>query len=220
MAVCGIYEIKHKVDGRRYIGSSINIEARFSQHRRELKRNVHPNQKLQHAWNKYGANAFSFSVLEIADASQLKDAEQQYLDEIFSSGCEVFNISRFAYAPMRGLKHNQALIEHFKITNAGEGNPFFGKQHSEETKQKISNSKAGAPAWNKGVPHTLEVIERISKAKLGSVSPNKGKRSLACKRGHEWTEASTYMNKGVRNCRICMAQAVKRYQLKLKGISS
>jgi hypothetical protein len=35
-------------------------------------------------------------------------------------------------------------------TKEGASNPFFGKHHTEETRQKISNARRGQTAWNKG----------------------------------------------------------------------
>lgn len=47
---------------------------------------------------------------------------------------------RGGYGPK---KHNNETIEHYKKINAGEGNPMYGKSHSEEAKKQIgkSNSK-------------------------------------------------------------------------------
>lgn len=62
--VSGIYEIRCILNDKKYIGSSSNISQRFWDHRTQLKRNVHHNQHLQHAWNKYGAEMFSFNIIE------------------------------------------------------------------------------------------------------------------------------------------------------------
>ena len=51
---CGIYKITNKQNEKFYIGSSTNIEMRWCAHKSCLRRNVHSNQHLQNAWNKYG----------------------------------------------------------------------------------------------------------------------------------------------------------------------
>jgi group I intron endonuclease len=56
----------------------------------------------------------------------------------------------------------------FSKTKTGESNPFFGKTHTEESKQKISDSKTGnSPAWNKGIPFSDESRQKMSEAKKG-----------------------------------------------------
>lgn len=51
--MAGVYQIYNKETNKRYIGSSINIERRLKEHKRNLKANRHSNQHLQNAWNKY-----------------------------------------------------------------------------------------------------------------------------------------------------------------------
>src|SRR5258708_4443042 len=64
MDICGVYQIKCVETGEKYIGSSWDIGKRWSQHRFQLRRGRHSSDALQCAWNKYGAGAFEFSVLE------------------------------------------------------------------------------------------------------------------------------------------------------------
>jgi len=60
---CGIYQILHTESQKRYIGSSKNISKRLSHHKWSLKNKKHYNDYLQKIYNKYGAEAFEFSVL-------------------------------------------------------------------------------------------------------------------------------------------------------------
>lgn len=71
----GIYTILCTVNKKKYIGSSINIDNRWYMHRFELKRNNHANYHLQRAWNKYGPDAFEWSVLETIVSDELTDKE-------------------------------------------------------------------------------------------------------------------------------------------------
>lgn len=54
------------------------------------------------------------------------------------------------------------------------GNPFYGKQHTVETKLKMSESSKGQKAWNKGIPHTKESREKMSKSQK-DLAESKGK---------------------------------------------
>lgn len=60
-----IYGIRHIASGRIYVGSAVRTNARWRHHRSQLQRGTHHSRYLQAAWNKYGAEAFGFVVLEI-----------------------------------------------------------------------------------------------------------------------------------------------------------
>ena len=59
-----IYGIRHIASGRIYVGSAVRTNARWRHHRSQLQRGTHHSRYLQAAWNKYGAEAFEFVVLE------------------------------------------------------------------------------------------------------------------------------------------------------------
>lgn len=60
----GVYSFKNKLDGKRYIGTSVDLEKRKRQHLRSLRRNKHENPPFQNAWNKYGEDNFEYEVLQ------------------------------------------------------------------------------------------------------------------------------------------------------------
>jgi len=79
----GIYQIDNRINGKCYIGSTVNIERRWADHLRLLRRGQHENQHLQYAFDKYGEGAFDFCILEgVHDSSQLAKREQSYLDRL------------------------------------------------------------------------------------------------------------------------------------------
>lgn len=60
----------------------------------------------------------------------------------------------------------------------GKGNPFYGKKHSEETKQMISETKIKnkSSSWNKGIPRSEEVKEKLRRPRptmVGDLNPSK-----------------------------------------------
>jgi group I intron endonuclease len=77
-SVCGVYAIIAPSGGI-YVGSSIDIEERWSQHRRDLRRDVHVCPPLQRAWNKYKKH-LEWRILVRCDKSRLIEEEQAYID--------------------------------------------------------------------------------------------------------------------------------------------
>lgn len=62
-----IYEIRNLINNKVYIGSSKQVNKRFTIHRHRLNKNTHANKYLQAAWNKYGKDAFEFKVIHILE---------------------------------------------------------------------------------------------------------------------------------------------------------
>jgi predicted GIY-YIG superfamily endonuclease len=80
----GIYKIQNLLNGKIYIGQSVDIEKRWSTHKAELKNNYHHNIHLQSAWNKYGENNFEFSIVEECIIDQLNQREIYWISQFNS----------------------------------------------------------------------------------------------------------------------------------------
>jgi hypothetical protein len=63
-------------------------------------------------------------------------------------GASLVNVSKGGYGAS-GYRHTEEYLEHMKSIMTGSGNAFFGKTHSDATKQKISQAKTANPtrAW-------------------------------------------------------------------------
>lgn len=77
---CGIYSIFNLQNGKRYIGSSVDLYNRLHEHWHNLKNNKAHNKHLQSAWNKYEEENFSFNILEFCEPEERFDREQYYMD--------------------------------------------------------------------------------------------------------------------------------------------
>ena len=75
----GIYRIVNLISGDFYIGSSKDIERRWSEHKRKLNIKKHQNVILQRAWDKYGENNFSFEVVESCSLEDLLVLENNHI---------------------------------------------------------------------------------------------------------------------------------------------
>lgn len=126
----GIYAIVNTKTCERYIGSSMNIPARFVQHQTSLRRGKHHAHRLQEAWDTYGEEAFTFVVVEEVDnAERLEELEQDYLDDeqpIYNSAAVARN--RLALPPVSPERIQQvilALYDLYSVYSAVAKSPLF-----------------------------------------------------------------------------------------------
>ncbi len=151
--VSAIYMIVNIVNDKVYIGSASNFRYRRKHHRHYLNTNQHHNKYLQHSWNKYGEDAFIWTILEIIkDKSKLDEIEQKWLD--------IYN----CFAPNNG----------YNIRTKAENN--LGVRHSEEAKKKISESNKGKH------PISEEHRKAVSKARTGLKHTEEAKAKMSASR--------------------------------------
>lgn len=95
----GIYQIRNLVNGKVYVGSTVNLHRRALAHFNKLQHHNHHSIKLQRAYNKYGLDKLTFEVLEYVEEENLLEREQYYIDtlEAVSNG---YNINPIAGALM------------------------------------------------------------------------------------------------------------------------
>lgn len=79
----GIYKIENKINGKIYVGQSVNIKRRWKEHRvRAFSKAVSNHQyecPLYRAIRKYGLDNFCFSVLEECNQEELNKKEKYYI---------------------------------------------------------------------------------------------------------------------------------------------
>lgn len=89
----GIYMITCVHTNKVYVGSSKNMKSRYQVHLSDLKRGKHGNPYMINAYNKYGKEAFKFSVLEYCVCEILLDREYFWINYYESTNPEKgFNI--------------------------------------------------------------------------------------------------------------------------------
>jgi len=135
----GIYMIENKINGKKYIGQSWDIEKRWYGHRHSEK-NVH----LRSAFNKYGIDNFEFRVLCDFDEHELT---QDYLNDLEIAYIDILCTSD----PNKGYNKNFG--------------GALGSKPTKETRTKISNGLLGK---RKGIPRKPETKQKIS-AKLKGI---------------------------------------------------
>lgn len=99
----------------------------------------HDNQHLQHAWNKYGANSFSFEVSLVCGRGELVANEQLILDRLRAYDRTIgYNIRTVAHISL-GLKRTAESKRKQSESGRGKKRPPV----SQETKDKLSKFHAG-----------------------------------------------------------------------------
>lgn len=183
----GVYQWTNNINGKTYVGSSVNLNNRFHKYF-SLRILEVSNMLICKAILKYGHSNFSLDILEYCDKSVLIEREQFYLNLLNPE----YNILKNAYS-LFGFNHSSETKEilselkkgsnHFNFgkslskeikdkisqTNFGQNNPFFGKTHNEDTKFKMSLSKLGYkhPLFNKN--HSELTKEKISQSRGTSI---------------------------------------------------
>lgn len=167
-----VYMISNLVNGKVYIGSTNNINNRFSKHKSRLNNSTHHNNHLQNAWDKYGSDSFEFKTLMVCPDNERNHCEQMFMDLYNSQNRD------FGYNIKDADGHSVSEETRLKLSEANKGQvPWIkGKHHSEETKHKISES-------NKSKHHSEETKQKMSEAKYGDNNPNWKKYARIVKGG-------------------------------------
>jgi group I intron endonuclease len=99
----GVYLIRNVYTKDAYVGSAHDFTKRWRLHRINLDARRHHSRILQNAWNKYGAGAFEWVVLERCPKNDVLAAEQVWLDQLTAK----YNVCRVA-GSRAGTKNTDA----------------------------------------------------------------------------------------------------------------
>jgi hypothetical protein len=148
----GIYQWKHKESGKINIGSAFDLYKRFRNYYSKSYLTRFSNSYINRALLLHGYSAFSLSILEIIDLTNLSkeearklllSREQYFLDCIFSvDEPNTYNILKVAGSSL-GYKHTPESLAKF----SGENNRMFGKFHPPESVSKISIARGGGTIY-------------------------------------------------------------------------
>lgn len=156
-----IYVIHNIQNDKVYVGQSKDPKSRLAHHKRSLRRGDHYNPHLQRSWDVHLEAAFEFYILESGISS----------DDI--DGLEIFYISWY-----------RSLELSYNISDGGD----VKRQHSEETKEKIRQSKLGVKRspetiqkmveGHRGVKRTPEHLKKLNGAWRGQHHSEEARKKI------------------------------------------
>ena len=160
----GIYCIECLITNVKYIGQTCeNFYRRWTFHKWNFKNNKHSNSYMQNAWNKYGEENFKFYPIESFDISEKDNILKNKIDELEKYYIEKYDTFNNGFnLTTGGEKCNMRPLSDEakrKIGNKNKVN-MLGKKHTEETKQKMSDS-------HKGYIKTEDHRKHLSESKKG-----------------------------------------------------
>ncbi len=173
ISVSGIYKITNSANQNFYLGSAVNFKKRWGLHLRDLGKGIHCNPGLQRAFNKYGVEVLSFSIVEyVIDAGTLLSREQHWLDS-FASLRTCYNVCKIAGSRLGS-----------KVTDASR------KLMSESATGKVISPehRASISAAMMGRKHSPEHSANFRAARIGLSTPKMRESQLGRKRSPETIE--------------------------------
>jgi len=185
-----VYRIENQDTLSAYIGITNNLTNRKYQHFNKLKKGVSDCTGLQCATNKYGLDVFEFQPLaETEDKDTAIELEKSLIAWYKHLG-KSYNISPGgeSYGHWGGKKltdeHKQKISESMKAAGIkrdakGKNNNFFGKQHSEESRRKISESQIG-------VKQSRETVLKRAASLSKTLQSEEHKKRLAEQHSKTW----------------------------------
>lgn len=179
-ASSGIYCYENLVNGKKYIGRAVNLRKRYWDHESNFNKDNYDdltkteNEPLWNAVKKHGRNNFIFYILKECDKETLSENEIYYIEKLNSHVSKNgYNIAFGGISPMEGRNHTQESKDKIR-------NKKLGQSHSEKTillLRKLFSGKNN-PNYGKSISNTQKDKMRISMLRRfdGENNPSFGKK--------------------------------------------
>ena len=171
-----IYLITNLLNYKKYVGiTKFSLEERFLQH---IKRGF----LLTEAIKKYGEQKFSIELIEeVESADRAYELEMYYIKEYNTKAPHGYNLTDggdgiFGWQPSN--EYRQKCSERVKRLHKNKKVGMYGKTHTEETKQKMSESLKGNQNCL-GRVLSEETKKKISTSRKGKTLSNSTKKKIS-----------------------------------------
>lgn len=198
-----LYKIVNQLNGKVYIGQTVNYDRRWVAHKSYAKNPELTGQYIHRAMAKYGIENFVYEVIAMCRTQEDANETENILISQYNSRNKEFGYNlkiggsygghseetkQKISAANKGRKPSEAQLklmsENTKKWIQENGHPLQGKKHSEESKKKMSESSKGQVAWNRGLTDCFseETIQKMSDAKKGKKASDETKQKMSASR--------------------------------------
>lgn len=159
-----IYKITNNINNKIYIGKTSNPKRRWYHHCYIAKQPVNKYKKypIHHAIYKYKESNFKFEIIDQTESKEeIFQKEIQYILNLRNQNFKLYNITNGGEG-VGGYIHSNETRQKISRSNKGKlsgnkhpmfgkgntilgiNNPFYGKKHSDDTKNKMSKKRTGS----------------------------------------------------------------------------
>lgn len=182
-----IYRIINNINNKCYVGYTTgSFDVRMRKHKND---DTHLNTILGRAIKKYGWDNFQCEIVEECDNKyDLLEKEKYYIRYYNSLTPNGYNMTIGGeklfgeHNPFFGKQHSQETKEKLSTmasNRIGELNPFYGKHHNEQTKQLIANSNSKKVANTDNNGRIINIFDSIKNAAQWCLDQNLTKSQYA-----------------------------------------
>lgn len=162
MKIVGIYKITNLIDGKVYIGQTVNYNKRKKRHLSSLENGNHHNEHLQRAFDKYGEDSFKIELIKKCNIEELDKLERYYIKEL--DACNHDKGYNMMYGGQRYRNFTKEV--RLKMSEAGKGRKF-----TNEHKKKISLAHKGRKLSQEHISK-MSATKKKTKIHCGEKNPN------------------------------------------------
>jgi len=162
MKIVGIYKITNLIDGKVYIGQTVNYNKRKKRHLSSLKNGNHHNEHLQRAFDKHGEDSFKIELIKKCNIEELDKLERYYIKEL--DACNHDKGYNMMYGGQRYRNFTKEV--RLKMSEAGKGRKF-----TNEHKKKIGLAHKGRKLSQEHISK-ISATKKKTKIHCGEKNPN------------------------------------------------
>lgn len=154
-----IYKFTNLVNGKCYVGATIQLfKERIRKHIQDKRGTLYPVIK------EVGTENIKFEIIDTAETiEELNTKEIYWIDKLNTMSPNGYNLC-IGGGTTTGYRHREDSKKSMSIKKSkmyvGGGNPFYGKHHSEEAKERMRIAKTGrklTEEWKKNIANSQKV---------------------------------------------------------------
>lgn len=204
-----IYKITNTINGKIYIGQTIQPDKRWTQHKTNAATNS-PKMIISYAIKKYGSDVFEFEVIAGCktwdDANEIETLLVSQYNSLVPNG---YNVSLGGFNAPKSEQWTQAMKDWHASLSPEEraeiskkqseatlkqieekGHPAQGTKRTPEQSARLSQARKDNP-----VEYTPEIRQRMSEAHLGKTIPEEQRQKMAEGIKEQWKIRGDYDSK-------------------------